>query len=185
MQTRELVGAALFGVLTAVGGPWNIPLPLVPITLQTLFTYLSGAILGARIGALSQVIYILLGAVGLPVFAQFSSGPRVLVGPTAGYLIGFVAGAYAVGWLTRRSYSYARLLLGMVAATAVIYALGVLGLMVVLSLSLTTAVLVGVVPFLVGDALKIVAAATLASRKALVNARERYFVRPPPASVPG
>ncbi|MGH8631744.1 MAG: biotin transporter BioY, partial [Burkholderiales bacterium] len=64
MQTRELVGAALFAVLTALGALFTIPLVPVPITLQTFFTYLAGGILGARAGALSQLIYVLLGVAG-------------------------------------------------------------------------------------------------------------------------
>ena len=76
------------------------PLYPVPLTLQTLFTYLAGAVLGPSLGALSQVIYILLGGIGLPVFAGGKAGFGTLLGPTGGYLFGFIAASFAIGKLS-------------------------------------------------------------------------------------
>ena len=95
-----MIYASLFGAGTAAGAYLIIPLPPVPITLQTLFVWgLAGALLGARLGALSQLVYLLIGIIGLPVFAGGKAGLGVLFGPTGGYLIGFVAGAWVIGTL--------------------------------------------------------------------------------------
>jgi biotin transport system substrate-specific component len=97
-----MVYASMFGSLTAIGAYIMIPLPPVPITFQTLFLNLAGALLGGYLGALSQVVYILLGVIGLPVFAGGKAGLGVLLGPTGGYLFGFVLAALVVGKGYRR-----------------------------------------------------------------------------------
>ncbi len=163
---RGLVYAALFGAGTALGAYILVPIPLVPITLQTLFLYLAGAMLGGRLATLSQVVYIIIGIIGLPVFSGGKAGLGVLFGPTGGYLIGFIPAAYIIGkwneWVEKPSTIH--LSLSMVAGTLVIYLFGVFQLSLVAKLGLGKAVAVGALPFLVGDAVKIVAA-TLISRK--------------------
>jgi len=99
---RGMVYASMFGAMTAVGAWLIIPFPLVPITLQTLFLNLAAALLGGYLGALSQIIYISLGIIGLPVFAGGKAGFGVLMGPTGGYLAGFIAGAYLMGKLVEK-----------------------------------------------------------------------------------
>ncbi len=105
LKTRDMVLVALFAALTAIGGWLSFPLPFspVPITLQVLFVLLAGALLGPMRGALSQIIYVLIGAIGLPVFAQFSGGIGILVGPTGGYLIGFIVAAFLVGLIVEKA----------------------------------------------------------------------------------
>jgi len=161
-----LIYAALFGAGTAAGAYLMIPVPPVPITLQTLFLYLAGALLGGRLALMSQVVYLLLGIIGLPVFAGGKAGLGVLFGPTGGYLIGFLAASYIVGkWNEMlQKPSFSMVLLSMVAGTIPIYVLGVLQLCLVAKLALGKAVAVGVLPFLIGDAIKIVVAALLAQR---------------------
>ncbi len=99
-----MVFAALFAALTAAVSPIKIPLGFtpVPITLQTLMVLLSGALLGANLGALSQFLYVLVGALGLPVFAGGSSGFGALFGPTGGYLISYPIAAYVVGLIKEK-----------------------------------------------------------------------------------
>ena len=101
---RGMMFAALFAALTAAVSPIRIPLGFtpVPITLQTLMVLLSGAILGARYGALSQVLYLSVGILGLPVFAGGSSGLPVLFGPTGGYLLSYPIAAFCIGWLSEK-----------------------------------------------------------------------------------
>jgi biotin transport system substrate-specific component len=161
---RGMVYASLFGALTAVGAYIIIPIPPVPITLQTLFLGLAATLLGGRLGALSQVVYILLGVIGLPVFAGGKAGLGVLFGPTGGYLIGFVAAAALIGKLTalKKRPGFAWLCLSLVAGTAVLYTLGVLQLSLVARLAPATALAVGVLPFLPGDVLKILLTALIA-----------------------
>jgi biotin transport system substrate-specific component len=161
---RRMVYAAMFGALTAVGSFMVIPLQPVPITLQTLFTGLAGVLLGGYTGALSQIVYVLLGVIGLPVFAGGKAGIGTLFGPSGGYLIGFIVGAYVIGKITeiKRDAGFAWILMALVAGNLVIYSLGALQLSLVAHLSLIKSLLVGVVPFIAGDLLKIVTAAWLA-----------------------
>ncbi len=158
--------AALFGAVTAAGAYLIIPFPLVPITLQTLFLNLAAAILGGRLGALSQTIYILLGIIGLPVFAGGKAGIGVLIGPTGGYLIGFVVAAYVIGKLIemKERPGFVWMACSMVVGLVVIYLLGVIQLSLVAKLTVRKAVSVGVVPFLIGDALKIIVATLIAQK---------------------
>lgn len=100
-KTRKLILCALFVALIAAGAFIKIPVPLVPFTLQFLFTMLAGLLLGGRLGALAVCAYIALGLAGLPVFAQ-GGGVAYIFQPSFGYLIGFAAGAYATGVLANR-----------------------------------------------------------------------------------
>lgn len=97
ITTKEITLVALFSGLTAVGSFISLPLGPVPITLQTLFVILSGILLGAKLGALSQIVYIVLGLVGAPVFAGFTGGPQTVLKPSFGFIIGFVFAAFIVG----------------------------------------------------------------------------------------
>ena len=114
-----MIYASMFGAATAVGAFISIPIPPVPITLQTLFTYLAGALLGGRLGALSQFVYLLLGVMGLPVFALGKAGFGVLFGPTGGYIIGFIGSAYVIGTMieTKNNPGILWILLSLIAGT--------------------------------------------------------------------
>ena len=90
MSLRKKMLVSLFAALLCVSSYVVIPIGPVPVTLQVLFVLLAGAVLGAKMGALSVVIWVMLGAFGLPVFAGGKAGPMVLLGPTGGYLLGFV-----------------------------------------------------------------------------------------------
>jgi len=160
LSTRGMIYASLFGALTAIGALVSIPLQPVPVTLQTLFLYLAGSLLGGSLGALSQLIYLVLGVIGLPVFSGGKAGLGVFLGPTGGYLIGFVAGAFVTGKIVRwrDNPGLVWVVFAMLAGTAAVYALGVLQLVLVGKLSVAKAAAVGVLPFLPGDALKIAAA---------------------------
>ncbi len=95
----EISLVALFAALTAVGGFVRLPIPYVPLTLQTLMVMFSGLFLGGKLGAMSQFIYLFIGLLGLPVFA-YGGGPGYVLQPTFGYLVGFIPGAYVLGKLT-------------------------------------------------------------------------------------
>lgn len=160
LSIRGMIYASVFGAVTAAGAYIMIPLPPVPITLQTFFLYLAAALLGGRLGALSQVVYLLIGIIGLPVFAGGKAGMGVLLGPTGGYLVGFIAGAYVIGALVELRKNPGPFWLGcaMIAGTAVIYLLGVIQLILVARFSINQAITVGVLPFLIGDSLKMAVA---------------------------
>lgn len=161
---RRMVYAALFGALTAIGAFMVIPLQPVPITLQTLFFSLAGILLGGAAGALSQIVYVLLGIIGLPVFAGGKAGIGILLGPTGGYLIGFIAGAYVIGKITEflGKPGYWGLAVTLVLGHLVLYTLGTFQLMIVAELSLSKALLIGVYPFLIGDIVKLAATVWIA-----------------------
>jgi len=167
-HTLALAGAvAFFAACTAAGAQVRIPLPFspVPVTGQTLFVLLSGALLGRKLGPASQLLYGGLACV-LP---GTTAGPLHL---TAGYIVGFVAAAYLVGALVGESRSYVRVVGAMAAGSAVIYLLGAAWLAGATG-NLSASVLQGVVPFLPGDAVKLlVAAAIVAGGRAVRRAPE-------------
>ena len=166
MNIRQMTLVSLFAALTAVGAFISIPLQPVPITLQTLFALLAGMILGSTLGASSQIIYVLLGIIGLPVFAGFRAGIGVLFGPTGGFLFGFIISAYIIGKMIELKeeknifYYFLAGLLG----TIIIYIIGVTQLSLVTGMGVKRAITVGMFPFLPGDILKIIAASFIASK---------------------
>jgi biotin transport system substrate-specific component len=163
-RARVLALSGIFGALTAVGGLVSVPFFPVPLTLQTFFVYL--AVLKLKKHAfISQAVYLGIGAVGLPVFARGMGGYSVLVGPTGGFLFGFLLGAFASGQLLEamRSRSY-----GGVVAIAIcsvfIFLVGWLWLSYWFGGNLAAAAWAGVIPFLPGDAVKLAMAAIVGKK---------------------
>ena len=124
-KTRNMILCALFDALIAAGAFLRIPIPVVPFTLQYLFTMLAGLLLGARLGATAVGVYIVLGLAGLPVFTQ-GGGPGYIFQPTFGYIIGFALGAYLTGRIAHAQPcpSMLRLISANLAGLAVVYACG-------------------------------------------------------------
>ena len=155
--------------ITCILAPFSVPGPgAVPISLATFAVMLSAALLGGKLSTLSVVLYLLIGAIGLPVFSAFRGGAAVLAGPTGGYLIGYLLLALVGGFLY---YRFGRerkgvsktvvLILSMIAGTIPLYALGTVWFIIVTKTDLAAALMLCVVPFLVGDALKIAAVCIL------------------------
>ena len=162
-QLRMMVYASLFAALTAVGAFLAVPIGPVPIVLQNMFVYLAGLLMGSRWGLASVGVYLLAGACGLPVFAGGLGGIGRIVGPTGGYLIGYLPAVYIIGEISDRTHQRAVFdVLAMICATVVLYACGVSWLKIVTGMTPAKALAVGMAPFLVGDALKIAAAAAIA-----------------------
>jgi biotin transport system substrate-specific component len=138
-----------------------VPLPIVPITMQTFAVLMVGAAYGWRLGAATVAAYLVEGAIGLPVFAEFTAGLPVLFGPTGGYLFGFVLAAGAVGWLAERGWdrNIVTTALAMLIGNALIYLPG----LVVLAgfVGADKVIEYGLTPFLLGDGLKLILAACL------------------------
>ena len=166
-RTRVASIAAVvgFAAFTAVAAQisFRIPPIAVPFTGSTLAVLLTGGVLGSRRGAASMILYVLAGAVGLPIYAEQSSGFDTFLGATGGYLIGFVVAAFVVGRFAERRWDrqVAKSVVGFVLGSATIYLLGVLGLMINVDMDLAGAIANGVVPFLVWDAIKAAAAGLL------------------------
>ena len=152
-----------FSVLTAVSAQIAIPVRPVPFTLQTMMVLLSGAFLGARNGAYSQVIYVFSGVLGLPVFANGSMGLGVLFGPTGGYLLAFPAAAFLVGYLVESNNKYFSVVISMFLGSLTILGVGILYLDLFFIHNFIEAVKAGGVIFSVWMVIKIFAAAGIYS----------------------
>lgn len=146
-------GAAVLGLASQ----WEVPLWPVPISAQSLFVLLIGASFGARLGGLSMLAYLAMGAAGLPMYSGGGSGVDHLVGPTAGYLVGFAAAAVFVGWMAQHGWdrTVRHAIVTFSAGTMIILAFGVAGLMIGLDYSLAEAITAGVVPFWQGFLIKV------------------------------
>lgn len=164
----DLVLVAAGTALTAIAAQITIPMFPVPITGQTFAVLLTGAVLGSARGAISMVLYAVLGLIGLPVFTPQAGGGHLtgmsaLLAPSFGYIVGFVAAAAFVGWLAQRQWDHhvVKTIVSFVGGSVIIYAFGATWLGVTFTHSVPAALQNGVVPFLVGDALKAVAAGIL------------------------
>jgi len=179
-KTREIVLTSLFAALTAVGAFIKIPIPHVPLTLQTLMVMFAGLILGSRLGAISQILYLTIGLLGLPIFAQ-GGGPGYVFQPSFGFLVGFIAGAYVIGKLVEKEETLGlkRTLIALLLGQATIYIIGLsylylnLNFIVQKQVSLATTLKIGLLVFIPGDLLKTAVAASvmvpIRNRVALIN----------------
>jgi len=169
MKTRDIVLVGTFAALTAVGAFIRVPFFPVPFTLQVFFVLMAGILLGPVLGALSQAVYVLIGLLGFPVFAG-GGGPGYVLMPSFGFLIGFIAGAYVIGYMfnLRKTPTYLWMIASMLVGLAAIYLIGILGLYLNLnyvmqkSISLTKTFWIGMIIFLPGDIVKIAVSAYLA-----------------------
>lgn len=154
--TLVLLGSLVIAAAAQV----NVPMQPVPMTLQTLAVLSVGAALGARLGVAALVLYVLEAAVGLPVLAEMKSGLPTLLGPTGGYILGFVLAAGLVGYLAERGFdrSMPRMMLAMLLGAALIYVPGLLWLSGFVG-GFGQAITFGLTPFVLGDIVKAVIAA--------------------------
>ena len=163
---RDMAMIGLMAAVTCVLAPLSIPIGPVPISLTNLVLYFSIYLLGTKNSLISYVIYLLLGLVGLPVFSGFTGGPAKLAGPTGGYLIGFLLMIFLAGLFINHGkttgYTKARRrafdLTGMILGTAAVYAVGTVWLSIQSGMDPRAALFAGVIPFLPGDAIKIILA---------------------------
>jgi len=162
-KLRQIVLASLMAALTAVGAYIFIPIGPVPIVLSTLFVLLSGLLLGSRWGLASVALYLLVGAIGMPVFAGGKGGFAHFFGPTGGYLFGYALSAWITGLISERSRGFLALeILAVAAGSLAIYGFGVPWLRMVTNMPWARTLMVGMVPFLIGDAVKAAVALVLA-----------------------
>lgn len=164
-NTRVL---ALVGVMTAVTcilGPLSIPIGAVPISLTNLAIFFSVYVLGMKLGTISCVMYLLIGMAGLPVFSAFTGGLGKMLGPTGGYMLGYVFMSLICGFFIDRFMSNRALcFLGMILGQAACYLPGTVWLAYQAKLTFEAALLTGVVPFILGDLLKMAFAVMIGSR---------------------
>lgn len=159
MKTRNMVLIGLFAAIICIFAPFTIPIGAIPISLATFAVYLAAVVLGGKNATVAVVIYILIGIIGLPVFSGFQGGLGKVFGVTGGYLIGYIPCAFISGLIIekysdKKAVYPAALALG----TIVLYAFGTMWFMVQSGNGLIHSLTVCVVPFLLGDALKIATA---------------------------
>ncbi len=163
-KIKNILLAFLGSIVIAISAQITIPLPftLVPITGQTFAVLSIGMVLGARYGALSLIMYLGEGIIGIPVFAGFKSGIATILGPTGGYLIGFVLAAYIVGLLSEKGWdrSFIKTCVAMLIGNIVIYIPGLIQLGIILGWDKPIFAL-GFTPFIIGDIIKMLFAALL------------------------
>lgn len=159
----DIALVATGAAVTAVAAQIAIPLWPVPITMQTLAVLLVGSSLGALRGALSMVLYAVVGIIGFPVFSDGASGFGIIQGPTGGYIIGFIFAAALVGWVAQRSWDHKFLgaVVSFVAGTVVTFAVGLPWLAIALGLDLQQTLQGGLYPFIIGGIVKALLAAAI------------------------
>ncbi len=181
MSLRTLIITALFAALIVGGSYIAFPLGPVPLTLQTLFVLLAGVLGGGRVGFSAVAIYLVLGALGLPVFYGGSGGVAHFFSPTGGFLLSLLVAAPIAGAITdlgfRSEKKRTQLLftiLGAAAGTIVIFLIGIPFLKLFLKVAWREALLIGLLPFIVGDLIKLVVVVLLGNIFAL---RIRMFIK--------
>ena len=165
LTVRGMVFTALFTAVTCALAPFSIAVGPIPLSLATFAVYLAAGTQGLKTGVLSIALYVLLGAVGLPVFANFEGGLHKLAGVTGGFIIGYIPCAAVIGYMTEtfssRLLSY---ITGMVLGTVLLYGCGMAWFMLQTGNTFATSLILCVAPFLPGDAIKIAAAYAIAPR---------------------
>ena len=179
-KTRMITYTALLAALLCVLSPWAIPVGPVPISLGLLAVYIVSSLINFKYGAVAVTVFVLLGAFGVPVFTGFTGGFAKVAGPTGGYILGYLPCSLIIGLFVdrfeKRLWVYP---LAMLAGTAVLYSFGTVWFVISTGATLKTALTVCVIPFLLGDAIKIVAATALCYKlrfvlkKSLKNAKSR------------
>ncbi len=166
-KVRDMILIAMFAALTAVGGLFKIQLPYASITLQFFFCAFAGVFLGAKKGALSQVLYLVIGLSGVPIFAE-GGGIMYVLKPSFGYLIGLMPCAYMIGhYIEKGKRDFIHILGIMVAGMLVVYMVGVPYLYLIVryylgsAISISSALSIGLLPFIVPDLIKSVVAALI------------------------
>lgn len=169
----DLVLVSAGAALVSIAAQIAVPLWPVPITGQTLAVLLVGSSLGALRGFLSMTLYLVLGIVGLPVFSDSGSGLPVILGPTGGYIVGFIFAAAFTGWIAQRSWDRKifRSILSFLGGTVVTFAFGLPWLAFVLGLNLEQTLSSGLYPFVVGGIVKALLAA------GIITASWSFFAR--------
>lgn len=172
LNTREMTLIAVMAALICVAGPLSISVGPIPLSLASFAVYLAGAVLGSKRGTLAVALYLLIGMVGVPVFSAFSGGFQKIAGVTGGYLVGYLPCAWLTGLGAKPGAEPKlgwKLPVCMVLGTAALYVIGTAWFMLQTKNTLAASLGMCVVPFLAGDAVKIVAATLLSTpiRKAI------------------
>ena len=179
IKTRSMILVSLFTALTAIGAFIKIPVGAVPITLQFMFIALGAILLGPKLGALSQIIYVVLGLIGIPIFTE-GGGLGYIFKQSFGYLLGFILGAYVIGYIVSKykKPNFFAIFAACIAGVIVVYAIGVPYLYIILkyvvgaNISFYKALQIGFIVFIPGDILKSVVTALIGVK--VIPALKKY-----------
>jgi len=163
-KTKKMILCALFAAICAVFSQIAIPMGFTVINLATAAFFIAGGVLGPKLGALSIAVYVALGAVGFPVFSNFRGGVNHILGPSGGYIAGYIAGAFVVGIIAQKQNKFWLYCVAMLAGIAACYTLGTVWFIYTTQSTLESALVVCVVPFIPGDVAKILLSAFLCVR---------------------
>ncbi len=164
ISTKQMALVGLMAALICVVGPFSIPIPIspVPITLVNMVIFFAVIILGWKLGTLATLIYLLLGMIGVPVFSNFGSGLAKVIGPTGGYMVGYIFMGIICGIVAEKTSNRILMFLGFAVGMVVIYAFGTAWLAYQAGLTFTQALWMGVIPYIPGDIVKMVVAILVA-----------------------
>lgn len=174
MKLRSMIIIALFASVIGILAQITIPLPLVPITGQTLAIGLAATILGARKGTLSVLLYLMIGSAGVPVFAEFSAGISKLVGPTGGFLVGFIPATFIIGlYMEKLGFNFKNAIIANIIGMFITLMFGTVWLKISANLSWTIAFTSGFTPFIIVGIIKALLASWIGIivRKRLISSR--------------
>lgn len=158
----NLAITALLSAVLCVVSPFTVPIGTVPISLTTMFIIVGVYMIGPLKMSLSVLIYLLLGAIGLPVFANFKSGVGILAGPTGGYMVGYIILTLVGGAIINKDINNARYAIaGTIIGNVLVYTVGTVWLAFSMNLTFKEGLLIGVAPFIITDAIKMFGAVTL------------------------
>lgn len=177
-KTKKYLITALMAAVITILSPFSFMIPIspVPISLATFAIYLTTYILGAKYSAISTMIYVILGMVGLPVFTGFTGGIGKVLGPTGGYIISYVFLAIIAGLIIEKNYDNIVIcFVGMFAGTIILYLVGTLWLAFVTNMTFRAALFAGVVPFIIGDIAKMIMACIIGNRVRNALVRANYL----------
>lgn len=172
MKTKTITIAPMFAIITAICSQFIIMIPFtpVPINLGNFAVFLSGGLLNKKDSLISQIIYISLGIIGLPVFSKFGSGFGVLLGPTGGYVLSYTVMAFVIGFIIEKlNKTLINIWLAMLIGLIICYTFGTIGFMLYSGCDVRTAIITAILPFIVFDILKLLIAGvvTLKLKKVL------------------
>ncbi|KAB8139443.1 biotin transporter BioY [Gracilibacillus oryzae] len=162
MQSNNLRGiilSSIFAAITAILAQVQFDVSIVPFSGQTLAVGLTATIIGSRLGSLSMICYMLLGAIGLPVFSGFSGGPQIIAGPTGGFIIGFIFTAFVTGWILEKTkFTIPVAIFANIIGMIITLTFGVVQLKYIADMSWNAAMATGVYPFIIVGIMKAVLA---------------------------
>lgn len=157
LSTRDLIMCSIFASITAILSQISIPIPLtsVPLTMQLFAVALTGIILGGKKAFISQIIYILIGAIGMPVFAQMTGGLSIIVGPTGGFIIGFPIMAFIIGYAYEKFKNPVQKIIFLLIGLLIDYSVGTIMFCSITKMTLLQGIMACVAPFIIVDIVKL------------------------------